>query len=263
MKNTDHTFAICAYGESPYLEACILSLRHQTVPTNLLMVTSTPNDLIRSLAEKYKIPLYIHEGERGITQDWNFAYAKAGTAYVTLAHQDDLYHSRYVETMLQYMKSSAKPLIFFTDYAEIRGEKIVSVNKLLVIKRILLLPMNLRVNRGNRWIRRRMLSLGSAICCPSVTFARENLPEVVFANHFRSDEDWEAWEKISRLDGEFLFCRKPLMLHRIHGDSETTRILRDHQRGEEDLQMYRKFWPEPVAKVLAKEYRSSEKYNSL
>ena len=28
-----HTFAICAYKESPYLEACIRSLKGQTVPS--------------------------------------------------------------------------------------------------------------------------------------------------------------------------------------------------------------------------------------
>jgi len=27
----DHTFAICAYGESPYLEECIKSIKNQIV----------------------------------------------------------------------------------------------------------------------------------------------------------------------------------------------------------------------------------------
>ena len=72
-KRNDHTFAICAYKESPYLEECILSLKNQTVKSNIIMATSTPNEWIQGLAEKYEIPLYINTGEGGIAQDWNFA----------------------------------------------------------------------------------------------------------------------------------------------------------------------------------------------
>ena len=37
-----HTFVICAYGESPYLEACIRSLLSQTEKSRILCATSTP-----------------------------------------------------------------------------------------------------------------------------------------------------------------------------------------------------------------------------
>ena len=84
-KRNDHTFAICAYKESPYLEECILSLKNQTVKSNIIMATSTPNEWIQGLAEKYEIPLYINTGEGGIAQDWNFAYRQAKTDYVTAA----------------------------------------------------------------------------------------------------------------------------------------------------------------------------------
>lgn len=58
-----HTFVICAYRESPYLEDCIRSLRAQTVKSRIIMVTSTPNDFIQGLAGKYQIPCYVNEGE--------------------------------------------------------------------------------------------------------------------------------------------------------------------------------------------------------
>lgn len=45
------------------------------------MATSTPNEWIQGLAEKYEIPLYINTGEGGIAQDWNFAYRQAKTDY--------------------------------------------------------------------------------------------------------------------------------------------------------------------------------------
>ena len=57
--NTDHTFVVCAYKESPYLEECIRSLVEQTVKTNIAVYTSTPNDYIRGIAEKYGVPVYM------------------------------------------------------------------------------------------------------------------------------------------------------------------------------------------------------------
>ena len=74
-----HTFAICAYKQSPYLEECICSLTAQTVKSNIIIATSTPNDYIKALAEKYHLSLYINQGESGIAQDWNIAYRQAKT----------------------------------------------------------------------------------------------------------------------------------------------------------------------------------------
>lgn len=83
-----HTFVICAYKESEYLEACISSLMAQSVQSDILMVTSTDNMMIRNMADKYHIPLYVNHGESGITQDWNFGLAQVKTKYATIAHQD-------------------------------------------------------------------------------------------------------------------------------------------------------------------------------
>lgn len=263
MFKTNHTFAICAYKESPFLEECIKSLKEQTIKTNIIMETSTPNEYIKDLADKYEIPLYINEGEGGITQDWNYAYAQAKTDYVTIAHQDDVYHKCYVENLLSYVKRAKHPLLFFTDYAEIRNDKIVKTNRNLKIKRVMLFPMKTLWAWNKKWIRRRMLSFGSAICCPSVTYAKKNLPEVVFQHGFRADEDWQTWEYLSKIDGEYIFCNKILTYHRIHGDSETTKILGDNKRSEEDYVMYCKFWPKGIAKVLTKIYSNSEKSNDV
>ena len=45
-----HTFAICAYKESPYLEACIRSLKRQSVKTGIILCTSTPGAFLEELA---------------------------------------------------------------------------------------------------------------------------------------------------------------------------------------------------------------------
>ena len=61
MKKNIHTFAILAYKESEYLEECIKSVLNQTVKTNAVIVTSTPNDYIFDLSKKYKLSIIEHK----------------------------------------------------------------------------------------------------------------------------------------------------------------------------------------------------------
>jgi len=259
----EHTFVICAYKESPYLEDCICSLLAQTVKSRIILVTSTPNHYIKSMAEKYQIPYYINEGEGGITQDWNFGYAKAGGGYITIAHQDDIYEKTYLASALEMMASAKKPLIYFCNYYEIRNGEKVMKNRLLGVKRLMLLPLRIPCFRNSVWVRRRILSFGTPICCPSVCYASGSLPEVVFQNHYRACEDWEAWEAISKRKGAFLYDSRPLMGHRIHAESETSQAIGDHQRTDEEYEMFRKFWPAWAARLIGKLYATGQNSNQV
>lgn len=257
-----HTFAICAYRESPYLEECIKSVINQTEESEKYLITSTPNEYISGLCKKYNIEIYVNEGEGGITQDWNYAISKCKTRYITITHQDDVYFPNYAKQVVECSEIANQPLIFFSDYSEIRNGEYVSDIKLLRIKKAMLLPLRIKHLRQSIWMRRRILSLGSPICCPSVAYNIELLEQPIFNNHFRTNEDWETWEKISKCKGSFVYCNEILMAHRIHEDSETTRMIREESgRSVEDLEMYRKFWPMWIAKILVKAYKKSEESN--
>ena len=134
---------------------------------------------------------------------------------------------------------------------------------MLKIKRIMLIPLRSRVLQRRKFVRRRILAFGSPICCPSVTFVKENLPQEVFTSKYRGAVDWQAWEKLSRLKGAFVFCRDILMFHRIHEESETTAIIADNNRTREDFEMFCKFWPEWIARILEHFYSKGEKSNEI
>lgn len=258
-----HTFAVCAYGDSPYLEACIRSLLGQSVKTKILIASSAPTERTRLLARKYRIPLYCNTGEGGLAGDWNFALQCARTPLVTLAHQDDRYERRYTEDVLEVLNACRYPLLAFTDYTEIREGRSVCANRLLKIKRRMLLALRCRFLWGSRLVRRRILSFGNPIGCPAVTLVKENLQGFAFRNNMKSNIDWQAWEELSLRKGEFAYFPKPRMEHRIHPDSATSRVLKGNGRGEEDLQILRKFWPEPIAQAIGYFYRKGEKSNEL
>lgn len=263
MNERIHTFVICAYKESPYLEECIKSVVLQKSYSDIIMVTSTPNMYIYGLCEKYGIPLYINEGDKGITQDWEFALKKVTTPLATITHQDDIYYAGYAKEVIEAYKENNSMLIFFCDYYEIRGTSVVKKNRLLTIKRAMLFPLRIKSLTKAKWIRRLILSFGSPICCPSVAYCLENLPSQRFYNNFRTNEDWEAWERYSKLDGDFIYCSEALMAHRIHEESETSLMIKDTGRSKEDYEMFLKFWPNFMAKFLTKQYKRSEDSNKI
>lgn len=259
----DHTFVVCAYKKSEYLEECIQSLKNQTVMSTIIITTSTPNPFIEELARKYQCQFYVNDGIGGIANDWNFGLQNAKTKLATIAHQDDVYCAEYTERMLEAVNGVKAPLIFFSDYGELRNGERVTNTELLKIKRIMLLPLRIKGMSSKRWIRRRILSFGSPISCPTVTYCLTNLQRPIFAQHYRGGVDWEAWEKISRQKGDFVYSSQVLMYHRIHDASETSAIIKDSVRTEEDYEMFCKFWPKPIAKIIAQMYRKSQQSNEL
>ena len=259
----DHTYVVCAYGASPYLEECLNSVVNQSVHSRVIISTSTPSEGISSLAEKIGVPLMVNKGASGIAGDWNAALSHCDTPLVTLAHQDDVYLASYTESMLKAINSADKPLIYFSDYAELRDGNLVSSNKLLRIKRLLLAPLKVPFFASSRLVRRRCLSLGSPICCPSVTFVMKSLPRPIFEEGFKSDLDWQAWEKMAHLHGSFVYDPTVQMRHRIHQDSETSSLIMDDTRVREDLEMLSLFWPGSIARLINRFYSKAQLSNEI
>lgn len=257
----NHTFVICAYQENPYLENCILSILNQNLLGKVLISTSTPNQYILGLAQKYNIPIVINSDNASSTNNFNFAYTQVDTELVTICHQDDYYESNYLESILQVINKSKKMIIIFTDYSENRDGKIISQNVLLTIKRILNFPLQYKSLWGSKWVRRRILSLGNPICCPSVTFHKKMIPSVPFNTLLESSVDWKSWLDLSQLEGEFIYCPKKLMVHRIWKGSLTSQTIDNQVRDKEDYQILCSLWPEPLAKIIFNFYKKSQNSN--
>ena len=258
LKN--HTFVVCAYKESQFLEECIKSLENQTVKSNIIMVTSTPNDYIKKVAKKNNIELYINGGEKGIGQDWNFGVSKTLTKYVTVAHQDDIYNSNYLEEIAKGINKDKEFIIAFGDYREIKNGKIIPLTKNLKIKKILL--SRLMKNGNSKRAKKFALKFGSAICCPCVTINTDITGKKPYITNFKCDLDWETWYEFSKTDYDFLYIDKELMCHRIHEDSETSNLIENNVRLQEDYEMLKKFWPKPIARIIMIFYKEAIKTNN-
>ncbi len=255
----NHTFVICAYKESKYLEECIQSLKNQVVKSNIIMVTSTPNKYIQDIAKKHNLELYINNGESGIGQDWNFAVSNTKTDYVTVAHQDDTYAPNYLEEIVNKIHEGKDFIIAFGNYREWKNGEIIPLTINLKIKKILQAP--LKKYRNKRWAKKFALRFGSSICCPCVTINTKIAGKTPYITKFKCDLDWETWYEMSKKNEPFLYINKELMSHRIHEESETTNLIENNIRLEEDYEMLKKFWPTPIAKIVMHFYKKAIKTN--
>jgi len=255
----NHTWVICAYGESEYLEACIQSLKKQTLQSQIICYSSTPLKSIQELCQRYDIPFYTKQGG-GIGKDWNNALSFVETKFATIAHQDDYYEPEYAEKVLSKMEKHPDVLIGYSDYFEEKDGHKIPANTNLKIKSLMLKTMGL-FPASHFW-RNRVMAFGNPICCPAVTYNLENLKDFYFDEGMRVSLDWYAWYKISEYKGRFTYVSDKLMCHRIHGESETSKTIADSTRSKEDLYMYQLFWPNWIAKLLMKQYVKSQHSNN-
>lgn len=258
-----HTFVVLAYKESIYLEECIKSVLNQKYKSDVVLATSTPNKFIKEMARKYKLKVYENIPKQGIGADFDFAAQCGDTVLTTIAHQDDIYDYEYSYNIVKEYNKHKDASILFTDYYEMKnGDNIYSNNNLRV-KRLLMTPVKIKLISKYRFIKRLVLCLGSPICCPAVTFNKKVVKFPVFNCNFKCDVDWNAWENISKQNGRFIYIKKKIMGHRIHEDSTTTEIIHDHIRTNEDLEMFKRFWPCWLAKIINKLYVKSEISNKI
>lgn len=269
--NGNHTFVICAYKDSPYLRECVKSLKKQTYQSAILLCTATPSKYLETVCGEYGLEYCVRVGQPSIGADWNYALSMAKTPYVTIAHQDDIYESDYVEKIMQMAEKQKSSLILFSDYYEMVDNQKCRNRLNLIIKRVLLYPLKNIKKQWKRGRKRSVICVGNAISCPTVTYHMQYIRAILenehrnhlFQDHFRSNLDWEAWEWLSKQDGGFVYIPECLMSHRIHAESETSAVIADDRRRQEDYEMFCKFWPSWVAKLLSGVYSTSEKSNEV
>ena len=262
QKEYSHTFAICAYKESPYLEACVQSLLAQTRKSPVIMCTSTPCPYISDIAEKYRIPLYVRDGESDIRKDWNFAYDCADTDFVTVTHQDDVYASEYVEAFYRTLKKIKDPsyiTMYLTDYHPLKAGDHSKRDINSRIRRLLRTPLKLRCLSDKKWIKKGILAFGNSICCPTVTYNKARLGASVFVSEYKFNIDWDTFFRLAGQEGMFAYCDRPLVYYRVHDGATSMEFIENHLRVEEDTRMFEQFWPAWVSGLIMKFYKKAYK----
>lgn len=250
----DHAFAVVAYGESPFLSACLRSLTAQTSPSRIVVATSTPNSLIEGLARAHAARLEVNPLREGIGQDWNFALEAADADLVTLAHQDDIYHPGFAQASLEALDRAEADLCF-TGYQQIDDDGRPASSKISRVQHLIEALALGGARQPGRARMRAFLAFGNPLPCSSVTLDRRRLPHFRFSQAYASNLDWDAWLRLLEAGARFARSPERLVGRRRNALTETSRLIRDGRRQAEDLEMFRRLWPRPFSDLIAAAYR--------
>ncbi len=245
-----------AYGESPYLVECLDSLKRQSVPIDVLIVTSTPNQFIKLAALRYELPVLVNPKRGTIADDWNFALKQGRHNLLVLAHQDDIYHSDFAKRTLNFFARHQNCAVAFTDSNELVNNQLVVNNSRELVKKFLRkIAFGFKETIHRNFHFRLLLGLGCSISCPSVIFNRAVIPNFFFSDEFSVNLDWDAWSRLGKSGVKFGYIRGDLLTHRIHAEAETQLAIADQRRQREDSIIFLRYWPPFFAKLLLKFYK--------
>lgn len=257
----DFTFVICAYKECPYLEECVQSLIAQTLEGRILISTSTPNEHITGIADKYGIEVRINPNG-GQIRDYNFALKQADTGLVMLMHQDEVLSDRFLESVLYALNHSRRPIIAFTDYIEMHDDKVDDRQSTMIrIKKKMLIPAKWKWLMGTKFGKKLIVCLGDPITHPTVVCVADEMPEVIFREDYRACMDWDLWQRLSCQQGSFVYVDEILLQHRMNDDNQTAVLLNESTtRYDEELSILCRFWPRFIARFIMHFYSKAYRY---
>jgi len=250
-----HAFVVLAYKDSPFLRACVASVCAQTRPSSVIIATSTPSSYIDEIARSFGVPVKINPVQSGIAADWAFGLSATDARYVTLAHQDDVYYPTFAEQTLETFERSDKAALCFTGYEEIDDEGCPKSSKISKIKHLIqFFAIGSRERVEGRSLHA-MLALGNTLPCSTVTYDRRQLAGFQFSTELSSNLDWDAWMSLLNRGETFLHVNERLVGRRHNELTETSALIRNGRRAEEDLLMFRRLWPKAIGDLIAYVYR--------
>ena len=225
-----HTFVILAYNISDDLEECIKSVINQSVKSNVVIATSTPNDYIIDLSSEYSLGVMINEAKSNKGRDYNFAIDSFDTPLVTIAHQDDLYDRNYVKEIKRCYKKNKDATIIFTDNYEIHNDKKIKKSKKLFWIRYHLFPLKFSFFQKKKYFKLRALKPNKYICTSSITFVKNNIERNIFPTNLKYDNDWQGLIDLAKKETKFVYLNQKLVGYRVEEKEENKTKIKEDEK---------------------------------
>lgn len=128
---------------------------------------------------------------------------------------------------------------------------------MLLVKRLLRLPLRFPALNDRVWVKKLPLMFGNSICCPASTYRKDRLGEPLFLEDYKFALDWANLLALAERDGRFICVERPLLYYRVHDGATTKQCIVNNDRAREEEEMFRRFWPEAVVKLLMIPYRTA------
>lgn len=140
---------------------------------------------------------------------------------------------------------------------------VIDLNVNLIIKKILLWPFLFRESINTTFAKKSILCFGNPIPCPSVMYNKECIGYFEFSKGFYCNMDWDAWLRLAKREGSFIYVKERLVIHRIHNKAETSIRIKSGDRKREDERIFKRLWPKIIAVILARAYYAGANFDKM
>ena len=101
-------------------------------------------------------------------------------------------------------------------------------NKVWLVKKILRMPLRLKLLSGLRPVKRSSVIFGNSLCCPACTYQKELAGEEMFRSRYDFALDWDNLYELAGQKGRFICVEKPLIAYRVHEGATTKACIEDN-----------------------------------
>lgn len=222
------SIVLCSYNGARFIEEQVKSILAQTYTHIELVIcddrsTDDTARILRALAEQdERIKLFVNEKNLGYNKNFEQAFGYARGTYMAISDQDDIWHAKKIETMMQEWPAGAKMVYsissnFDSDHPEF-------------------LPGNARVNYKH-FAEPAMLVFDSPVHGHACMVTRALVEK---AKPFPPDVFYDWWLSMyAAADSALGVVKQTLTWHRVHDDNfsrNLTSIADKHQRKLQLLQ---------------------------
>mgnify|MGYP000399919882 CR=1 FL=1 len=88
---------------------------------------------------------------------------------------------------------------------------------------------------------------------------QKRLGEPFVQSEYQFALDWDHMVQLAGEKGRFICVEKPLIYYRVHEGATTNACIKDNRRAREEAEMFARFWPKAVVKLIMKGYSSAYK----
>jgi glycosyltransferase involved in cell wall biosynthesis len=178
------------------------------------------------------IQIVQNEESKGLASNWNHAFSLAETDYVCLAHQDDLYDPRYLQTMLDHLEEYPSAGLIHCQARTINEDGTVFHSPIERFKLRFWEHMK-NMDRGNVY---RRLFHGNFICCPSIVYRRQVHSRVRgFDTSLSFCSDWDYSFRVLLAGMDIAAVPETLISYRRHRSNATRNHVASLNRYKEEM----------------------------
>jgi GT2 family glycosyltransferase len=237
--------AVPIYNGAPFLARTIRSLLEQSVaPDQIACIDDASTDESAALVGAFddrSIRLIRNPTQLGLARNWNRALDLARDFdFLTIAHQDDIYETDYLEKVTTALRNHPSAFIAHTK-ASVIDEKDRFVTLSATRYKDKFWPKDPLVERPVEE-ELGLLIRGDYIFCPSVTFRSSAIDAVGrFDEDFEFVPDWDFWLRGLLQGFTIVGVNEKLIRYRAHPQSATAVAEKTFRRYREEIEIVNRF----------------------